>query len=227
MKNFLILSLFFFISISAYAGQSFGLEFYSTSASIDGVSKIDDTKGIIVSPDNMNYKFLYTWTMSQYFRLNLNLGQKKYSFVDDDGIIVNDKDVLGSTYDLGVKLIFASWGALSLLQVSDLDVSYTVIDSTSINLETENINYLRIIYHQLLLNLGGMMVGLDINYDLSGSNSYLTSRTASGFKGYLKFNNNGWGINLFLSQQNIIKESKQQEFTHKDTSLGSSVYMYF
>lgn len=227
VKSILIVSIFLLFSTNAFAGHSFGLEIASTSATIDGASKADSTEGVIVSPNNMNYKLLYTWSMSHFFHMNLGIGKKSYAFVDEDNIISNGKEHSGSVYDLGIKLIFASWGALSFKQVSDFDTSYTVIDSTSIKVEAENINFLRIIYHQLLMNLGSMILAIDVNYDLEGSNSYLDSRSATGFKGYVKFNNNGWGLDLFLDMQNVTKENDDNKFTHTDTTLGTSIYMFF
>lgn len=227
MKYFLTIISIFTLSSSSFAGHSFGLDFESNSTTVDGKSKTDNTEGIIVSPGNMNYKFLYTWSMSQNFHFNFNLGQKKYKFVDDDGIISNDEEFTASTYDLGIKFIFASWGAVSLIQVSDFDAAFSVVDSNKIKIEAENISYLRFVYHQLLFNLRSMIFAVDINYDLSGSNSFINNRSAVGFKGYVKFNNNGWGMNLFLSQQNITKDSDDKDFKHIDTSIGSSFYMFF
>lgn len=212
---------------SAHAGHSYGLSFESNSATVDGSSKTDDTEGVIVSPSNLNYKLLYTWSMSQNFHLNVNLGQRKYKFVDDDGVISNNEEFSSLIYELGIKFIFARWGAVSLMQVSDYDASYSVMDSTSIKIEAESISYMRLVYHQLLMNLGPMIFAIDVNYDLDSSNSYLTSRSAMGFKGYIKFNNNGWGLDLFLKQQSVTKESEDKEFTHSETALGSTVYFFF
>ena len=227
MKYFLLITFISLLSINALAGHSFGLELASTSATIDGTSKTDSTEGVIVSPSNMNYKLLYTWSMSHFFHMNLGVGKKSYTFVDEDNIITNGKEHSGSVYDLGVKLIFASWGALSFKQVSDFDASYSVVDTTSIKVEAENINFLRIVYHQLLMNLGSMILAIDVNYDLEGKNSYLDSRSATGFKGYFKFNNNGWGLDLFLDMQKITKDNEEKEFKQTDTTLGSSIYMFF
>lgn len=226
MKNTLLVLLFLF-PISCFAGHSFGICFESNSATVDGASKSDSTEGVIVSPNNLNYKFLYTWSMNQNFHFNFNLGQKSFKFVDEDGIITNDQKFSASIYDLGIKLIFASWGAVSLKQVNDYDASYSLVDTASIKVEAENISYLQFVYHQLLMNLGAMIIALDLNYDLAGGNSYLSNRSGNGFKGYIKFNNNGWGLDLSLGQQNITKENDDKDFTHKETIVGSSLYFFF
>jgi hypothetical protein len=129
MKLYLILLLFSLYSLPVLAGHSFGLEFGSTSTTIKGTSKTDSTKGLLVSNGNTNYKLLYTWSMSKNFHLKFNYGQKSYGFIDEDGVINNGTEFSGSVYDLGVKLIFASWGALSLLQVNDFDASYDETDT--------------------------------------------------------------------------------------------------
>lgn len=215
------------LSSQAFAGHSFGLDFVSSSTTLDGASKSDSTTGTLVSNGNTNYTLLYSWSMSQYFHFKLNFGQKSYTLIDESGVINNGTSFSSSVYDLGLKFIFASWGAISLMQVNDFDLSYEVENGSEIKVNAENLSYMRIVYHQLLFNLRNMIFAFDVNYDLSGSNSVVENRASTGVKAYVKFNQNGWGMDLFYELQSITKENSSNEFTQSESGVGALFYLFF
>lgn len=225
MRILLLITIFAYTN--AHAGHTLGFEFESSLTKLTGVAKTDETEGVLLTNNNNNYKVNYSWSMNQFLKLMFNYGQKSFSFIDDDGIITNNDGFTDNVFDIGVKVVFASWGAFSFINKNDYDVIYSVNDSSQIVIEDGKINYLRLIYHQLLYNLRSILIVVDIIYDLPGNNNYIDTRSVFGAKGYLKMLNNGWGVDAFVQQINITKDNTEHDFSQTDTSLGLEFYSSF
>jgi hypothetical protein len=150
--------------------------------------------------------------------------QESYDFDLDDSVFTGDSEFALNQFGVGVRFIFSPRVALSLSNINK-EVLGIKTATMSGELFSEEINFLKVEYNQVLLQFRAFNFGFNLYYDADASGDDIDSRTAYGGRIYSVIGRSAHRLRIYAGGDSIDKETEIIEI-HQNNTYGGLEYIY-
>jgi hypothetical protein len=223
MRMLTIITIIF--SYSCFSASELSVDLRSLSSKMTGTNKATDDEGVIESESRFSPELHFKWLLASRVHLLFSFAQEQYDFDFKDLPFTGENEFSLNEFGIGVRFILSPKVALSLSSIYKDDLGMKLSTPASGEVFSEEINFLRVDYNQVLLQFRAFNIGLSGFYDMESSGDEIESRSGYGARLYSVIGRGSNRLRIYGGARVLSRETDTIEVDQKDSYLGLE-YIY-